>query len=156
MKKVLIITSIILGVIIVGVIVFSIQTRMMINRGELVKWEGQWYTQEEFRQMYPPEGTEVPAKNTPEEVYETFRQALLDDDIDTALLQIREEKKEQYQVAFLDKQKLENWTRTLPATIEEERIDGNFAYYDIDYGTEYKNSVTFIKNQKGYWQIDTI
>ena len=72
MKKILIIVGSILGAILVVGIIFLIQTRVMINRGQLIKWEGEIYTQAEFREKFPPEGTEVPAKNTPEDVYETF------------------------------------------------------------------------------------
>ncbi len=156
MKKTLIIIGSIIGVILVAILIYLIQTRVMIGRGQLMKWEDQWYTQEEFRQLFPSEGTEAPSQNTPEEVYRAFRQALLDNDIEIALAQIREEKREQYREAFMDEKKLNEWAQTLPIKINNIEIDQNHAYYNWDKKDGYKHEIGFIKNQEGYWQIDII
>jgi len=56
----------------------------------------------------------------------------------------------------LDKEKFDNWVKRLPENITKEDELGNFAYYDVNYGTEWKNTATFIKNRNGFWEIDSI
>ncbi|KKR21048.1 MAG: hypothetical protein UT48_C0015G0009 [Parcubacteria group bacterium GW2011_GWE2_39_37] len=127
-----------------------------ISTGRLIKWEGQYYTKDQIKQKYGEQVYDVPAKNTPEEVYTKFREALLKNDIEGALGVIREEKRDGYREAFKDEVKFDKWVKTLPKKITKDNEMGNFAYYDIDYGTENKNSVDFVKNKEGYWQIDGI
>ncbi|MCK4744862.1 hypothetical protein KAS41_02260 [Candidatus Parcubacteria bacterium] len=156
MKKFLKISGIVLAVIILTVFLFMLWTYFRIQRGDLVKWDNEWYTKEELKEKFPPQHIDVPAKNTPEDVYAKFRQALLDDDIEEALEQIREESRDGYMEVFIDNDKFNNWVKSLPEEIIKEREKGNYAYYDVDYGTEYKNTATFIKDENGYWQIDSI
>ncbi|MBU1778054.1 hypothetical protein KJ992_00095, partial [Patescibacteria group bacterium] len=151
MNKTIKITAIIIAVIILIAFVFFIWTYIKIKNGDLVKWDNKWYTKEELKKAFPPQYIEVPAKNTPEQVYTIFRQALLDNDIEKALEQIRKENREEYRKAFQDKEKFDKWVKSLPKALTKENEDGNFAYYDIDYGTEYKNTVSFLKNSEGYW-----
>lgn len=122
----------------------------------MVKWDNQWYTQKELEEKFPPQEYDVPAKNTPEQIYAKFRQALLDNDIELALEQIREENRDGYREAFKDEEKLKEWIGELPENIIKENEYNNLAYYDLDMGTEYKNTVSFTKNQNGYWEIDQI
>jgi hypothetical protein len=156
MKKTIKILAIILGVLFVLFVGYLAYTRYLINKGDLVKWQGQWYTKEQIKQKYGEQEYNVESKNTPEEVYTKFREALLKNDIEGALSQMTEKSRPEYREAFKNKEKFDKWVKSLPNKITKERIDNNFGYYDVDYGTEYKNSMTFIKNIQGYWQIDII
>lgn len=155
-KKILKIAGIVLGAVVLLIVGFLIYTKIQINRGDLIKWGGQWYTKEQLEKKIPPQYIEAPAKNTPEEVYVKFREALLKDDIETALGLITGSNREKYKEAFKDEEKLEEWVRKLPKGITREDSYGNFAYYNIDMGTENKNTISFIKNEYGYWEIDSI
>lgn len=146
---------VLLGIVIL-VISYFIYIKYQIDKGNLVKWEGRWFTKEQLKEKFPPQYVEVPAKNTPEEVYAKFREALLKNDIEGALALIKEKNREDYRKAFKDEEKLDKWIKTLPAEIKKEREDGNYAYYGIDYGTNNKNTATFVKNSAGYWEIDQI
>ena len=147
---------IIVLIIVILYISFVVWTAIRIKRGDLVKWDNQWYTKEELAKKFPPQVYEVESKNTPEEVYAKFRQALLDNDIETALSQIREEKRDLYKDVFGDKGKFNIWVNKLPEKLIKIREEGNYSYFDVDYGTEFLNTATFIKNINGYWEIDQI
>jgi len=155
-KKILKILGIGLGLVVLLYVGWSVYLKIRIDRGDLIKWDNKFYTKEELKQKFPPQEYNVPAKNTPEEVYANFRQALLKNDIEGALAQIREQNREEYRQAFSNKEKFDKWVKGLPENITKENELGNFSYYDIDYGTENKNTATFIKNSDGYWQIDQI
>jgi len=155
-KKVFKILGIVLGIIILLYVGWSVYLKIRIDRGDIVVWDGKVYTREELKKAFPPQEYNVPAKNTPEDVYTAFRQALLDNDIEGALGQIREESREEYRQAFSDKEKLDNWVKGLPKTIQEGRESGNFSYYSLDYKDEYEHTIGFIKGPDGYWQIDQI
>jgi len=155
-KKVFKIIGIILAVIVLAVFLFLLWNYIRIQRGDLVKWDNQWYTQKELEEKFPPQEYDVPAKNTPEQVYTKFRQALLDNDIELALEQIREENGEGYREAFKDKERLKEWIGELPESISDLRIDKNFAYYDWDKDDGYKHTIDFVKDRSGYWKIDQI
>ncbi|MDD4333132.1 MAG: hypothetical protein PHT51_03395 [Patescibacteria group bacterium] len=156
MKKALLIVGAVLAVIILLAGGFVVYNYVRIQRGDLVKWDNQWYTKEELAKKFPPQVYEVEAKNTPEEVYADFCQALLANDTDKALSYIVEKNRDEYRKAFEDKTKLENWVKKLPEKITKENEYRNFAYYDINMGTKMKNTVSFIKNQVGFWEIDRI
>ena len=155
-KKIFKILGIILAVVILLYIGWSVYLKIMIDRGNIIVWDGKTYTKEEFKNAFPPQEYNVPEKNTPEDVYAAFRQALLNNDIEGALVQIREENREEYRQAFNNKEKFDKWVKGLPEKITKENELGNFAYYDLDYGTDNKNTITFIKSSEGYWQIDQI
>ncbi len=154
LKKIFKIFAICFGLLVVLYICWSVYIKIQIDKGNLIKWDNKFYTKEELKQAFPPQEYDVPAKNTPEEVYAAFRQALLNNNIEGALAQIREKNREEYRQAFQNKEKLEKWVKGLPVKIKKEHESGNFAYYDIDYGTENKNTIDFLKNSDGYWQID--
>lgn len=130
--------------------------KIQIKRGELVNYYGKWYTKEQLKKEFPPQYYDVPAENTPEEVYAEFRQALLNNDIEKALGLIREEERESYREAFKDKEKFDKWLKTLPEKIGDIRANGNFAHYDWDKGDGYNHTIDFIKDENGYWKIDNI
>jgi len=137
--------------------VYLIDIYFKLKSGDIILWDNDVYTREEFAKKYPPQYYDVPAKNTPEEVYATFRQALLDGDIELALEQIVEKKREGYRKVFIvDSERFENWVKTLPENLTKESINGNFAYYDWNKNDGYKHTVGLSKNSKGFWEIENI
>lgn len=154
--KIIKIVAVIFGVVVFLIIVNHLYVKRQIAKGELVNYYGKWYTKEDLKKEFPPQYYDVPAKNTPEEVYSRFRQALLDNDIETALGLISEKQRERYKEAFKDENKLKEWSSKLPEKITKESEIGNFAHYDIDMGTENKNTISFLKDKNGYWKIDNI
>jgi hypothetical protein len=156
MKRFILVFGAVMAAVIIFAGGFLLYNYWRIQRGDLVKWDNQWYTKEELKAKFPPQVYEVEAKNTPEEVYTVFRQALLDNDLEKALSFIVEKNREEYRVAFGDNEKLSSWIKKLPEKIEKENEQGNYTYYNIDMGTENKNSVSFLKNQNGYWEIERI
>ncbi|MEI7498544.1 MAG: hypothetical protein WCK11_04680 [Candidatus Falkowbacteria bacterium] len=128
-----------------------------LTSGRLIYFKGELYTKEQVSKLVGPQVYEVASKNTPEEVYARFREALLKNDIEAALAEMRPEKREEYRTAIqADKAKYEQWVKSLPEKITKEEELGNYSYYDVKYGSSNKNTATFIKNQEGYWQIDII
>ena len=132
-----------------------------IQRGDIVKWDGEWQTKEELAKKYPPQYYDVPAKNTPEEVYAIFRQALLDGDIELALEQIAAENKDKYIKIFNNKDILKKY-HDIPVVkdikkSESETYRNYNSYYYIenikDGSGRITYSIEFIKNNKGFWKI---
>lgn len=131
----------------------------LIRTGGLVKWDNQWYTKKELAEKFPPQYYEVEAKNTPEEAYAGFRQALLDNNHEKALEYVVEEKREEYSNAFQEKEDLDNWIKQLPENITKEDEYGNFAsfyYLSLDTKDEVGHKIEFVKNKKGFWMISGI
>lgn len=163
-KKILKIFVIILAVIIILMILFFVWTRNKINKGDLIKWDNKWYTKEELGEAFPSQEYDVPAKNTPEEVYAKFRQALLDNNIETALGYMSDYRKEEYKNAFNDKEKLKKY-KEIPEINKIKKSEKNsynnfsnyFYYKDIkETDNDIPFEINFIKNIEGYWQIDFI
>ncbi len=147
----------------VAVLLFAalmIYTRIQINKGNLVKWDNQWYTKEQLKEKFPPQYYEAPAKNTPEEVYAKFREALLANDIEGALGLMVEGKREEYRKDFENTEILEKY-KTIPDVnqIKKQEKDsyGNFAiYYYFDEKQTIDDipfKIQFEKNFDGYWEI---
>ena len=154
----------ILGIILIIVVVLGLAlvayTYYKIETGQLVQWEGKWYTQEELNEKYPPQEYEVEAKNTPEEVYTKFRQAVLNDNKEKALEYVVEDQRDKYREAFQDEKKFNKWIERLPEEINKERIQNNHAsYYYLnakDESDDIAHPINFIKNKRGYWRIESI
>ncbi len=145
---------------VVVAVFFLIYTKIQINRGDLVKWDGRWYTKEELSQKFPPQYYEAPAKNTPEEVYAAFRDDLLKNNTEGALSLITEKHREEYKQAFQDKEKFDAWVKRFPVMINQDNVLGNFASYHYYNSTNKTDTmahpIEFIKNVNGYWEIDSI
>src|SRR6056297_1792764 len=98
----------ILGYIVLGIIIvflgFFVWARYEMETGQLVKWDGEWYTKEELEEKYPPQQYDVEAKNTPEEVYTKFREAVLNNNKERALEYIVEDQRDRYREAFQDEE----------------------------------------------------
>ena len=134
-----------------------------IKTGRLLKWDGKWYTQQQLKEKFGPQVYEVESKNTPEEVYTKFREALLKNDIEAALMEIREEKRARYIKDFQNRSILEKY-KAIPEVGKIKKAEndsiGNFSHYyyfdNDENGKEITYSIEFEKNREGYWQIDGI
>lgn len=155
-KKYFKVAAYVLGAIIILVIGYFAYAYIQIQRGEYVKWDGEWHTKEELKEKYPPQYGETPAKNTPEEAYLTFRQALLDENLELALEQITVQKREEYREIFSVPGDMKKWGNKLPEKITKEEEHGNLASYDVDMGTRNKNIIRFSKDYTGHWKIYSI
>jgi len=127
-----------------------------VKTGRLIYWDGQWYTKAQISTKVGPQVYSVASKNTPEEVYAKFRELLLKGDTEGALGQMTPKSRDGFREAFKDKEKFDKWVKTLPEKLTKERESGNYSFYDVNYGTENKNTATFEKNEQGYWQLDSI
>ena len=156
MKKTFKVIGISLIVLIFAIMAFFGYVYWQVKTGRLIFWDGQWYTKEQIREKVGPQVYHVESKNTPEEVYAKFREALLKGDTEKALLEMRKEVRSEWREVFKDKEKFDKWVKTLPEKITKEEELGNFSTYHIDYGTKNRNTVDFIKDEQGYWQIDAI
>lgn len=155
-KKILKIAGISLAIVIIFFIGWSVYLKVMIDRGNLIVWDSKVYTKKEFNKQFPPQEYNVAAKNTPEEVYTQFKEALLKNDIEGALAQIREKNRADYRQAFSDKGKLDKWVKGLPEKITKENEYNSLSYYNLDFKDDYKHTIKFVKGSDGYWQIDQI
>lgn len=135
-------------------ILMTARNLYLVRTGGIVKWDNKWYTKKELAEKFPPQYYEVEAKNTPEEAYAGFRQALLENDIEKALEYVVEEKREMYREAFEARTDLDSWTEQLPEEIVKKDEFENFAIYEINFQTETLNTLTFVKNKEGYWEVD--
>ena len=135
-------------------ILMTARNLYLVRTGGIVKWDNKWYTKKELAEKFPPQYYEVEAKNTPEEAYAGFRQALLENDIEKALGYVVEEKRGVYREAFQLRTDLDSWINQLPEEIIKKDEFENFAIYEINFQTENLNTLTFIKNKEGYWGVD--
>src|SRR6056297_2938891 len=147
----------ILGAVILLFFVYMGWIYYQLQTGQLFLVEGEVYTREEVEEKWPHK-YHVEAKNTPEEVYSKFRQALLNNDIETALECIEEEERSRYRKLLSKKDMLKNY-KTLPPVSEINKDEENsyeniVNYYYIQNEKEY--SLGFIKKQNGYWKIEAI
>ena len=156
MKNIIRVSLIIFGIIIIAGIIFVWDTKRKIDQGEMVKWEGRWYTKEQIREKFGQQYYDTPAKNTPEEVYAAFRTALLAGDTEKALAQMRPERREEYRQAFKNKERFDGVTKKLPKKLDNIRIKNNLAVYDWDQDDNLIHTIEFTKNKDGYWQLDII
>jgi len=162
LKKILKIAGITVGALFgLAVVVFGYQY-YRIKTGDIVQYNGKWMTRAQYDFVVKTLGdqyVETPAKNTPEEVYAKFREAVLKDDFTEALEQISPSRREGWKKVFENvtkKEELEKWKKSLPEKLKLEKIEGNYAQFEIDYGTQQYNGVTFSKDISGYWHIDSL
>lgn len=154
----------ILFLLIIGIFIVlrlsSLIVQHQVEAGKWVEVNGKWYFNEkDLREVFPAQYIDTPAKNTPEEVYTNFRQALLNNEIDVALSYIREENRGGQRDALIKFGDLVALGNIYPEKIEQEKIEGNFAtfgYVFIKEGREIKSIAEFRKGSDGYWFIENI
>ncbi len=130
----------------------------MIKSGDLVEFQGHWYTKEQLRQILPPQYAPLKEPiNTTEEVYTDFREALLAGDIEKALSFIREEDREYYVEAFNDQERIKIYLKIPPydKLIQDDYMENfqkGYRYYEEEDETPY--TVSFKLNQiTALWEI---
>ncbi len=134
--------------------------QILVVRGDLIKFDGRWYEKDDWQELYGEYDT--PAKNTPEEVYENFRQALLDGNKEKALSFIRPESREYYREAFKNEERLETYKKIPELSLirkNENDSYGNYSVYSYFIDNNSDNIpyyINFEKNRAGYWEIDSI
>jgi hypothetical protein len=129
-----------------------------LTSGRLIYFKGKLYTKEQISKLVGPQVYEVASKNTPEEVYARFREALLKNDIEAALAEMRPEKRDEYRLIYKNKS-LSELGLIYPEKINKDVEKNNSATYNYIFTKENKSIdslVQFVKNQEGYWQIDII
>jgi len=159
LKKVLKIVGLVVALAIVAFIAYGFYINWQIKSGNLVKANNRWYTKAEWDQYLRTPNqqyVEIPAINTPEEVYTKFREALLKNDFEGALNEMRPERREAYREAFKDQERLDKLIKTMPEKIENINIKGNSGVYQWDKKDGYFHGIYFEKGAKGIWKIDSI
>jgi hypothetical protein len=139
-------------------ILMTARNLYLVRTGGIVKWDNKWYTKKELAEKFPSQYYEVEAKNTPEEAYAGFRQALLENDIEKALEYVVEEKREMYREAFQDQNKLEK-VKLIPEVDKimksEKNSYDNFSNYYYERDGDFFE-IDFLKNEEGFWMISGI
>ncbi|MEI8361399.1 MAG: hypothetical protein WCG01_04685 [bacterium] len=132
-----------------------------IKTGRILKVGNTWVTHEAFHEQYgDPQNPVAVSKNTPEEVYTKFRTAILANNVEEALKYITPEKVDKYKIKFANETIMRSY-KGLPSVDkirpEDNKIIGNYISYNyFKIGDEKTYSVSFVKNQQGYWLIELI
>ncbi len=160
-RKTLRFIIIILGLFFVAFFAIFLHKYRQIKSGEVVKFQGHWYTQEQLHQLIPPQYAPLKEpKNTTEEVYTKFREALLAGRIEEALGYIRERDREYYVEAFNDPERLKAYLGIpefdeLDQDDEIKSFQKGYRYYEKGEETPY--TIGFKLNQiTALWEIDSI
>ncbi len=133
-----------------------------ISTGKIFKVGDVWMTHEVVHEIYVDPNVQVPtSKNTPEEVYTKFREAILVNDIEGALKYIVPQKQAEYKKRFNDPAVLKKY-QTIPES--EKLIPGkiqndywvSYTYVGIENNEKVEYSLDFEMNKDGYWLIDLI
>jgi hypothetical protein len=144
-----------LGIILLAIAGIYSYYYYQIQKGNLVYWEGSLHWKNELEQKYGSKPTDVPAKNTPEEVYAEFRLALMEVDYSRVLLCFSEKSQSKYKAYLQDHEKI-NYYKTLPgfSLINKSKYDSTenkeiFHYKIINNNLEKTYYIEFIKNENG-------
>ena len=159
LKKMIRPLLIVLGLLFVVYFAVAVHNYRRIQSGELVKFQGHWYTPDQLSQIVPPQYAPLKEpKNTTEEVYTKFREALLSGDIEGALGYIREESREEYREDFNNPEIIKLYMGipefdTMQFHDGLENFQEGYSYIDADKTFH----VNFKLNQKtALWEIDNI
>ena len=160
-KKFKIISFVLLVVIISTFSGFIYFRHLMVNK-EIIKCDGRWYTKKSWHDNFG--NYDLGSKNTPEEVYVTFKQALLDNDVEKVLQLMREERKSGYESLLKKYQNelgsLKSLGERYPNEIHKVNNYNNFSSYKYKFiGLDNQiidSNIEFVRNSNGYWQIDAI
>lgn len=157
-RKIFLGVKIFIIVIVLIVFSYSLRTHRMIKSGDLVEFQGHWYTKEQLRQILPPQYAPLKEPiNTTEEVYTQFREALLVGEIEKALSFIREEDRERFRSDFYNEEDIKLYL-DIPEYSEliqddyMENFQKGYRYYVEGNDTPY--TVSFKLNQRtALWEI---
>lgn len=158
MKKVRKILGIVLLIILVLFFVLFIYSYWEAKHNDYIKYQDKWYTLEEFDDLISQSKTVIEAKNTPEEAYENFLQAVKEEDVDKALEYISEDKRIEYYKVLSSR--LEYY-KSIPGVEDIHQnlnmtYENSISYYYQTADGEYVKTISFKKSMDGYWRIDYI
>lgn len=152
-----------MGVVLFLFVILVIYFNNQIKKGEIFMYEGRWWKKDDWVKIYDPYSIDTPEKNTPEQVYADFRQALLDNDMEGALGLLTDKHKKEYRDSF-EKEIEENGSLVELGNVYPTNIKcflSTYSTYDsyCDFkfekdGEIIDSSLSFIKDLKGYWKID--
>ena len=159
LKKIIRPVLIVLGLLFVIYFAFSVHNYRRIQSGELVQFQGHWYTPAQLREILPPQYEELKEPiNTTEEVYTKFREALLGGEIEKALGYIREESKSRYRDDFNNKEDIKVYLN-IP-DFSKMRLHDSLENFQEGYSYDENGKtyhINFKLNQKtALWEIDNI
>jgi len=167
-QKVPKIAIIIVVIAVVALVGASLYTDYKIEKGDWIKWDNKIYTQKQVEEKWPAWGQFIEPKNTPEDTYIKFREAVLAGDIDGALEFVDEKKKRRYEAILNDPelskgyQDLPDWDKIKPDEHENSyRINSAVYFYFLeDMGdapdSDVPYTIRFIKKTNGYWKLESI
>ncbi len=155
-------------IVIIVIIASSVYINAKLESGDLIEWGGKLYTKEQAEEKWPAWGQYIEPKNTPEDTYNGFKNAIERGDIEGALEYIHEKKKQRYTLILNDPelsagyQTLPEWSEVIFNESENSwRVNTEVYYYfKEDMGDAYDSDVPyeidFIKNPDGYWKLEGI
>ncbi|PLX21289.1 hypothetical protein C0584_03120 [Candidatus Parcubacteria bacterium] len=160
LQKIIKTVLVIFGLVFVAYVAYFMHTYRQIQKGELVKFQGHWYTPEQLREFLPPQYAELKEPvNTVEEVYTNFREALLAGEIEKALGYIKEEKRVEFRNDFNNEDLLKEYKKipsfedlTKEGDGSLDNLSQNYRYYENKKDLPYY--VGFEVNQiSAEWEI---
>ena len=159
LKKMIRPVLIVLGLLFVVYFAFSVHNYRRIQSGELVQFQGHWYTPAQLREILPAQYEELKEPiNTTEEVYTKFREALLSGEIEEALGYMREKDREYYVEAFNDSERIKIYL-DIP-DFSQMKVHDDMENFQKGYSYEQdgeKLHLNFMLNQKtALWEITSI
>lgn len=152
-----------MGVLLLLFIIYAFYIYGQMKKGEIFMYDGKWWQKDEWVKVYDPYSLDTPEKNTPEQVYADFRQALLDNDMEKALGLLTDKHKKEYRESFekeiAEKGSLVELGKKYPVEIKRNQINNTNYSCTYDYqfeqdGEVIDSSFGFIKDLDGYWKID--
>jgi hypothetical protein len=159
LQRLLLVLASLFIIIIFALTIFAWQ----LKSGNLLQLSsGQIMTRSQYLKTYPPEGTIFEAKNTPQEVYAEFYRLIMAEDYEKAVLLIDGDnlsRREMYLKIFSnDSDWLKKFKNKLPQELDLTKleIEGNNASYNWDWADDEYHSISFSKNQNGFWEIKDI
>jgi len=124
------------------------------------------FTAAELNKMYPQiRYADVPTRVTPEQTYANFRQALKDNNLEMAIQQLSNSSRNKYgeNKEYLNKLYKENkfvqTYKEYPEKIEKSTLGASIAEFYYLYqegGKIYREPISFIKDAKGDWKMDSL
>ena len=157
MRKIFKILGVFFSLVILLIVAFLGYSFYKIKTTDYIKYQGEWYTQEEFDDIISQNQAKIEEKNTPEEVYKNFYQAVNQGSADEAIEYITEPERIRYYKIL--SRRIDSLQQTLP---EPEKIKPNqnlihensASYYYRNRDGSAVETISFKKGLDGYWRID--
>lgn len=179
MKKVLKISGIVAGVLVLAAVLALgalYAAKWVVIKKEKVRlgfaepnFPFRNYSIEELNKMYPQiKYADVQTRVTPEETYTRFRQALKDNNLEMAIEQLSKSSKKRYGENVKDLTDFYNQNefqelynnyypeQIIKVNMHESIAQYEFNYYDSEYKKELIGTMDFTKDANGDWKMDSL